>query len=138
MGIAPLTEVFGLQRSGRQIQDSRRKALTMSTSQAETAPAAVAGTTRTDSGTEKPATRTRRTRTNASEEGNGCARYFLAKTNGDGSTLSLDREVATEGEALVEALRSGVTYYAVQEFRVIPDLAGRMPQLKKEAVRRDK
>jgi hypothetical protein len=28
-----------------------------------------------------------------------------------------------------------VTYYAIQEFRVIPDFAGRRPQLKKEAVR---
>ena len=46
----------------------------------------------------------------------------------------LDREVASEGEALVEALRLGVTYYAIQEFRVIPDFAGRRPQLKKEAV----
>ena len=98
----------------------------MITSQAEPVPAAV--------GTEKPATRTRRTRTNGSEEDNGCARYFLAKANGGGSTPALDREVATEGEALVEALRSGVTYYAVQEFRAIPDLAGKRPQLKKEAV----
>jgi hypothetical protein len=43
--------------------------------------------------------------------------------------------MASEGEALVEALRSGVTYYVIQEFRVIPDFAGRRPQLTKEAVR---
>jgi len=97
-------------------------------------PAAARGT-RTDSGAEKPTTRTRRTRANAGEEDSGCARYFLAKTNGDGSIPALDREVATEGEALVDALRLGVTYYAIQEFRVIPDFAGRRPQLKKEAVR---
>jgi hypothetical protein len=48
---------------------------------------------------------------------------------------ALDREVASEGEALVEALRSGVTFYAIQEFRVIPDFASRRPQLEKEAVR---
>ena len=106
----------------------------MTTNTGETVPAA-ARATRTDSGTEKPTTRTRRTRTNAGEEDGGCARYFLAKTNGDGSTPALDREVATEGEALVEALRLGVTYYAIQEFRVIPDFASRRPQLKKEAVR---
>jgi len=41
----------------------------------------------------------------------------------------------SEGEALVEALRLGVTYYAVQEFRPVPDFAGRRPQLKKEAIR---
>ena len=50
------------------------------------------------------------------------------------STPALDREVASEGEALVEALRLGVTYYAIQEFRVIPDFAGKRPQLNKEAV----
>jgi hypothetical protein len=106
----------------------------MTTSTAETVPAA-ARATRTDSATEKPTTRTRRTRANTGEEDGGSARYFLAKANGDGSTPALDREVATEGEALVEALRLGVTYYAIQEFRVIPDFAGRRPQLKKEAVR---
>ena len=42
--------------------------------------------------------------------------------------------VKPEGEALVEALRLGVTYYEVQEFRVVPDFAGRKPQLNKEAV----
>ncbi len=105
----------------------------MSISTTETVPAAVSQTS-TDGGTEKPTARTRRARTNG-EENNGCARYFLAKANGNGSTPALEREVATEGDALVEALRLGVTYYAVQEFRVIPDLSGRRPQLKKEAVR---
>jgi len=102
----------------------------MATSTAETS----ARTTRTDSGAEKPTTRTRRARANADEESNGCARYFLAKANSDGGPPALDREVASEGEALVEALRLGVTYYAIQEFRVIPDFAGRRPQLKKEFV----
>ena len=107
----------------------------MTTSTAETVPAA-ARATRTDNGTEKPTTtRIRRTRANAGEEDSSSARYFLAMANRDGSTPALDREVATEGEALVEALRLGVTYYAIQEFRVIPDFAGRRPQLKKEAVR---
>ena len=102
----------------------------MASSTAETA----ARTTRTDSGTEKPTTRTRRARANADEESNGCARYFLGKANSDGGPPALDREVASEGEALVEALRLGVTYYAIQEFRVIPDFAGKRPQLNKEAV----
>jgi hypothetical protein len=106
----------------------------MTTSTADTVPAA-AKTTRTDSGVEQQTMRTRRTRTNADEDNSGCARYFLAKANGDGSTPAFDREAASEGEALVEALRLGVTYYAIQEFRVIPDFAGRRPQLKKEAVR---
>jgi hypothetical protein len=104
----------------------------MATNTADTASAA--RTTRADSGTDKPTTRTRRARANADEENNGCARYFLAKPNSDGSNPALDREVASEGEALVEALRLGVTYYAIQEFRVIPDFAGKRPRLNKEAV----
>jgi hypothetical protein len=103
----------------------------MATSTAETA----TSTTRSDSGAEKSTTRTRRTRANADEENNGGARYFLAKANSDGGTPALDREATSEGEALVEALRLGVTYYALQEFRVIPDFTGKMPQLKKEPVR---
>lgn len=69
-----------------------------------------------------------------SDEDNEEVRYFLAKPNANGGSPALDRQVANEGEALVEALRLGVTYYAVQEFRVVPDFAGRRPQLRKEAV----
>ena len=71
---------------------------------------------------------------NSDEDNNVGVRYFLAKPNTNGGAPALDREVATEGEALVEALRLGVTFYAVQEFRVVPDFAERVPQLKKEAV----
>ncbi len=42
--------------------------------------------------------------------------------------------MASEGEALVEALRLGVTYYEIQEYRVVPDFSGRKPLLGKEAV----
>ena len=104
------------------------------TSTAATDSVPAAKTTRTDSATETPAARTRRSRTNSDEEGNGHARYFLAKTNGINGTPALDREVANEGEALVESLRLGVTFYAVQEFRVVPDFSGKKPLLNKEAV----
>ena len=92
-------------------------------------------TARADNGAEKTPTRTRRSRTGSDEEGNENARYFLATTNGTGGIPTLDREVANEGEVLVEALRLGVTFYAVQEFRVVPDFSGRKPQLNKEAVK---
>ena len=103
-----------------------------STAATDTVPAA--RTTRTDSGSETTAARTRRSRTNSDEENNGNARYFLAKANGNDGTLAFDREVASEGEALVEALRLGVTYYEIQEYRVVPDFSGRKPLLGKEAV----
>jgi hypothetical protein len=94
-----------------------------------------ARTTKTDGGTETTATRTRRSRASSDENNSGNARYFLAKANGNYGTPAFDREMASEGEALVEALRLGVTFYEVQEFRVVPDFAGRKPQLNKEAVK---
>ena len=42
--------------------------------------------------------------------------------------------MASEGEALVESLRLGVAFCEVKEFRVVPDFAGKKPQLNKEAV----
>ena len=104
----------------------------MTSTTADTVPTGKAN--RTDSGTETKVTRTRRSRTSSDDETNGNARYFLAKANCTDGTPALDREVTSEGEALVEALRLGVTYYEVQEFRVVPDFAGRKPQLNKEAV----
>ena len=104
----------------------------MTSTTADTVPTGKA--TRTDSGTETTVTRTRRSRTSSDDETNGNARYFLAKANGTDGTPALGREVTSEGEALVEALRLGVTYYEVQEFRVVPDFAGKKPLLGKEAV----
>lgn len=91
-------------------------------------------TTRTDTDPGQ-SPRARRPRENGGDEnGNGFIRYFLGKAESNGGIPALDKEVKTEGEALVESLRQGVTFYAVQEFRVIPDLAGKRPQLTKEAV----
>jgi hypothetical protein len=87
-----------------------------------------------DGGTEKPTTRARRSRTSSDEESNRTARYFLAEANSNNGSPALGRELASEGETLVEALRLGVTFYEVQEFRVVADFAGRKPQLNKEAV----
>jgi len=99
---------------------------------AETVPAK---TGRTDSEPDKPMMRARRPRENSGEDSdNGFVRYFLGKVESNGGIPALDKEMNTEGEALVEALRQGVTFYAVQEFRVVPDLAGRRPQLTKEPV----
>jgi len=90
----------------------------------------------TDGSTDKEATRTRRSRTNPDEESDDNAQhYFLSKTTGADGTPVLNREVANEGEELVEALRLGVTFYAVQEFHAIPDFSGQRSQLNKEVVK---
>jgi hypothetical protein len=65
----------------------------------------------------------------------GCAGYFLAKANGDGNTPALDGELATDGEALVEALRLRVTHYVIQEFRH-SDFAGKKAATEKRSCSR--
>ena len=104
----------------------------MTNTATDTVPAAKA--TRTEGGAETTAARTRRSRTSSDEATDGNARYFLAKANSNDGTPALDREVTSQGEALVEALRLGVTFYIVQEFRAVPDFSGKKPLLNKEAV----
>ena len=62
-------------------------------------------------------------------------RFFLAKADTASSTPALDRELATEAEAMLEALKSGRSYYSVAEWRAVADCAGKAPQVKKEPVR---
>jgi hypothetical protein len=64
-------------------------------------------------------------------------RFFLAKTGANGSAPSLDRELANEAEAMIESLKSGLTYYSVVEYRAVPDCSGKQPIVKKETVRRN-
>jgi hypothetical protein len=119
----------------RQANQADRKEESSMTSTAATDTVPAARTTRTDSGAENTVANKNETFSYEFGRGNsGNARYFLAKANGDGGGPAFDREVASEGEALVEALRLGVTFYEVQEFRVVPDFAGRKPQLNKEVV----
>jgi len=72
----------------------------------------------------------------ADEESAIGTRFFLPKTGANGNSFELGREVASEGEARVEALKLGVTYYALQEWRPVADFAGKNPELKREAVNR--
>ena len=72
----------------------------------------------------------------ADEESTTGTRFFLPKTGTNGNSFELGREVASEGEARVEALKLGVTYYALQEWRPVADFAGKNPELKREPVTR--
>lgn len=63
-------------------------------------------------------------------------RFFLPKSGTNGTALELGREFESEGEARVEALKLGLTYYGVQEWRPVADFAGRNPELRREAVTR--
>ena len=65
------------------------------------------------------------------------ARFFLAKPGASGATPALERECTTEAEAIAEAFKTGVSYYAVSEFRALVDCSGKQPVFKKEAVKRN-
>ena len=79
---------------------------------------------------------TRRARPAVEEESISGARFFLPKSGANGHAPELGRELPNEGEARVEALKLGVTYFSVQEWRPVADFAGRNPELKREAVPR--
>ena len=79
----------------------------------------------------------RRPRPAADEESASGTRFFLPKAGTNGNSLELGREFASEGEARVEALKLGVTYFSVHEWRPVADFAGKNPELKREAVTRN-
>jgi hypothetical protein len=62
-------------------------------------------------------------------------RFFLAKTGGNNSLPEFSKEVPGEPEAMVESLKSGLSYFVVSEWRGVADFSGKKPQLGREAVR---
>jgi hypothetical protein len=66
------------------------------------------------------------------------ARFFLAKPDASGGAPALDRECATEAEAMAEAFKAGASYYAVTEYRSLVDATGKHPRFRKEVVKRNR
>lgn len=62
-------------------------------------------------------------------------RFFLAKQGGTSSVPELGRELPGESEAMVESLKTGLSYFVVSEWRGVADFSGRKPQLGREAAR---
>jgi hypothetical protein len=63
-------------------------------------------------------------------------RFFLAEANGAGAMPTLGREMASEAEAIVEAFRAGVNFFAISEFRTRAETSSsRYPVIKKETVK---
>ena len=62
-------------------------------------------------------------------------RFFLAQSGGSNGVPEFTKEFPGEPEAIVESLKSGLSYYVVSEWRGIADLSGKRPQLGREAVR---
>jgi hypothetical protein len=69
-------------------------------------------------------------------QGPASLRYFLAKDQSSSPAPQFGKELANENEALIESVRSGLAYYVVSEWRAVPDLSGRTPQIIKQAVAR--
>jgi hypothetical protein len=85
----------------------------------------------------QPVARSPRRRSTLQEQGPvGSVRFFLAKAGANGALPSLDREIATEGEAKIESLKTGLSYYSIIEWRATADLAGKNPQVRSEPVKR--
>lgn len=100
-----------------------------------TSVAEAAGDERPSSTTNRAPRPVRRERPAVEGEGSMVARFFLAKAGSNGNTPALDRELASEGEAMIESLKSGLSYYCVAEYRAVADYSGKNPQVKKEAVK---
>ena len=78
--------------------------------------------TRTSSGT-PPASSPgpRRKRRNGDDAG---VRYFLPKPGSSPTTPELGQEVASEGEALIQAFRSGQPFYTLTAWKAVPEVNG--------------
>ena len=62
-------------------------------------------------------------------------RFFLAKPGGTHGVPEFSKEFPGEAEAIVESLKTGLSYFVVSEWRGVADFSGRKPQLDREAVR---
>ncbi|MGH9772305.1 MAG: hypothetical protein ACRD4Q_11510 [Candidatus Acidiferrales bacterium] len=69
-------------------------------------------------------------------QSDGMVRYFLAGKEAGGASPVLGRELTNENEALIESLKTGMSFYAVSEYRAAPDMTGKAPLIRKEAVRK--
>lgn len=62
-------------------------------------------------------------------------RFFLAKPGGNHGVPEFSKEFAGEPEAMVESLKTGLSYFVVSEWRGVADFSGKKPQLGRQAVR---
>jgi hypothetical protein len=68
-------------------------------------------------------------------EGAPVSRFFLGTA--DGGAPTLEREVESKKEAMLESFKTGRNYFAVSEWRTVPDLSKKTPQIRSEPVVRE-
>jgi hypothetical protein len=61
-------------------------------------------------------------------------RYFLIKPGSSPARPELGQEMASEGEALIEAFRTGQPFYTVTAWKAVPEVNGASPVIVKQAV----
>ena len=80
------------------------------------------------------AAKTRRKKRNPDD---GNVRYFLPKAGSSPAKTELGQEVASEGEALIEAFKSGQSFYTLTAWKAVPEVnGGGSPVIVKQAVAR--
>jgi hypothetical protein len=82
----------------------------------------------------RPSRGTRKLRTGQTT-GVEVQRFFLAKTGSINGVLEFSKEFPGEPEAMVESLKTGLSYFVISEWRGVADFSGKKPQLGREAVR---
>ena len=61
-------------------------------------------------------------------------RYFLVKPGSSPTKPELGQEMASEGEALIEAFKSGQPFYTVTAWKAVPEVNGGNPVIVKQAI----
>ena len=85
-------------------------------------------------GEARPAKKARPRRTTPGAER---VRYFLPQMGSTGERPELGQEVASEGEALVEALKSGQLFYTLMTWQAVPEMRGQEAKIVKQAFSRN-
>ena len=63
-------------------------------------------------------------------------RYFLPKSGSTSEKPELGQEMTNEGEALVQAFKSGQVFYTVVAWKAVPQINGNEPKIVKQALSR--
>jgi len=63
-------------------------------------------------------------------------RYFLPKPGSSPSRPELGTELKNEGEALVEAFKTGQNFFTVVAWKAVPEMNGDRPEIVKQVVPR--
>ena len=61
-------------------------------------------------------------------------RYFLVKPGSSPAKPELGQEMASEGDALIEAFRTDQPFYTVTAWKAVPEVNGGNPVIVKQAV----